>query len=628
MATTETPPRPRAKKRPARSKQPPPRVDAEAAQRVFSSQAQRKFAVWFETFARIVDKEGEEIQPRVNVLQRRIRDAWEWCQEQGQACSLIVCKPRQGGCSTGSVGLGYHVCQSSRTRTRMRIMGGQYKHTKNLWTILKTFAERDKCPWPRGKIEVGDQVAKAEGIEISQETAGDKDAGRSGTYRVVIVTELGRWREKGVANAKKVLSGFLACCPRMPGTLRIIESTAQGVGGEFASRYHKAVTLEQWKAGMRGNGFIRIFAAWWEFEDYTKELDAEEARRLEADLSEEEREMRDRYALSPGQLAWRRETIALELDGDADVFKQEYPANEQEAFLSSGRPRFSRAGLDRQREISRAYRSLRSHGDISLSPDWQTAWVESEEEDSIFHRYEDRKEGLRYLVSVDTAEGATQAMGMDPDCHSVKVLRAGYYDERGQWRAPAVVMRIRPPRAAYRQGCRWDADVLEDAIYRAALYYGNCMIVVEMNHDIGVIELLKKRKETPGAPKPKIFARPVFNEREQRTTNALGWRTTSGNREAIVSGLAAAIRETGKEGGGIEIRCAHAIDECSHFERLDNGRSEAGAGWHDDDVLSLAIGLACIGQATIYTQPRVKRVDPADVKLLTRGKRRAKGQYR
>lgn len=625
-----------AKRRPTRRKPAPAQeIQGEDAAQLVMALARKDPKVWFETYARIVPKgdDPEPIKPKLNALQRRVFAVWEYCQREGIPCSIIVCKPRQGGSSTGAIGLGYHIVQGRPGTNRMRIMGGKYKQVANLWRILETYAARDTCIWPKGKMQVLEKVARSGASDVTQETANDPDAGRSGTFRVVIITELGRWRDSGVANAGKVLSGFLACCPRRPGTLRLIESTAQGVGGEFHSRYFKAVPYEEFLAGKRNEtGFCRIFAAWFEFDDYVKVLTREEEEALEQDLDAEEREMRDRYNLTLGQLAWRRETIAGECEGDVDKFKQEYPSNEDEAFLSSGKPRFSRDGLAKQDALSRGAERILEYGDISLSEDWRAAWQPTSEEESVIHLYEHPRHGREYILIVDPMTGETQANGKDPDCHSVIVLRKGYLDEHGIWHPPAMAARIRPPRRDYKYACRWDADVLEATIYRMALYYGNCRIVVEMNKDIGITELLKARgrdKDTRHpAPKPRLYEREVFNEREQRRTKSLGWMTTSGNREALINSLAQAIRKTGDEGAGIEIRCPHAISECRHFEVAPSGRSEAVDGWHDDDVLALAIGVQCLGQATVYVEPVVKRVDPPEVRKLLGGvKKRRPGMY-
>jgi hypothetical protein len=597
----------------------PGTIDCDATKHVVMGLARKSPAVWFENFGRIVDKEGELIKPKINTLQRRVFDAWQYCQQTGIPCRIILCKPRQKGSSTWATALLYWICQAVGQTTRARIIGGKYSQVKNLWDMLRVYGENDGCIWPRGKATVLDDRVTVGPSEITKETANNPDAGRSGTFRVVIVTELGRWREAGVAAAKKVLSGMLNCVPKEPGTLVIIESTAQGIGGEFHSRYWKASPLAAFKAGRRGSGYIRVFAAWFEFPDSWQDLTDDEARAIEEDLDDEEKMLRDRYDLVLEQLAWRRATIADDCDGDTDLFKQEFPSNEEEAFLSSGRPRFSRRGLDMQLVMAEEAERERETGNIHLSDDYLPSWEPTDEAECVYHLYERPREGMRYILSLDPATGAMQAMGEDPDCNSATVLRAGYLDDQGQWHQPALAARIRAPRRDYRDANRWDPDVLEPAIYALALFYGNCRIVVEMNKDMGYIELLKRRGNDPAKPNEpaaRLYEREVFNEREQRKVKALGWQTTESNREALLITLAGAIRSTGEDGGGIELRCPHLVQECVHFERNEKGKSVASGGWHDDDVMSVAIGLQCIGHATTYRVPKVQRLDPPEVRRI------------
>lgn len=608
----------------------PPGIDSDAAKHVTMALARRDAAVWFECFGRIVMKSGELSPPKMNTLQRRVLEAYLYCLANDIPCRIIVLKPRQKGSSTWATGLLYWICMSSQETIKARIIGGKYKQVKNLWDMLETYAVNDECLWPKGKARVLDDRAEMGDCEVTKETALDDDAGRGGSFRIVLATELGRWKSKGVAAAAKVLNGILACVPRLPGTLVIMESTAQGVGGEFHSRYWKASTMEQFRAGRRGSGYIRVFAAWFEFPDSRVTLTEKEKKALAADLSEEEREIVDRYDLDMEQMAWRRFTIDDECDGDTDKFKQEYPSNEEEAFLTSGRPKFSRSGIAKQQVLARAAQQDMVPGEISINDDYKTSWQSTDTNEAVFHRYEEPMEGRSYLVILDPATGESQAAGLNPDVHSIIVLRAGYVaTETGLWVQPAVACRIRPPRKDYKEGCRWDPDVVTDAIYRLAIYYGNCKVVVEMNKDLGVIELLKAKGRVTGAPRPNLYQRKVFNEREQRTMKAYGWNTTSGNRDAVIGVLAKAIRETGGENGGISINCLHAVSECAHFEVGPTGRAEAADGWHDDDVMSLAIGMQCIGEATPYYLPRVTRAVPAEVQRMEarQEKRRPRGQY-
>jgi hypothetical protein len=180
----------------------------------------------------------------------------------------------------------------------------------------------------------------------------------------------------------------------------------------------------------------------------------------------------------------------------------------------------------------------------------------------------------------------------------VFVLRAGYFDERGAWRAPKVVARLR-------HGAQWDIDILEAEVAKLADCYGGCLIVPEVNMDRGLIELLKLRGM-------RIYERRQWNRRDQKLTNQLGWLTSTETRGPIIEGLARVIREQGTDGDGLEVLCPRAIEQMQAFIVKQNGRAEARSGKHDDDVLSLAIGLACLDGATVYRAARRKVGKPVD----------------
>ncbi len=122
------------------------------------------------------------------------------------------------------------------------------------------------------------------------------------------------------------------------------------------------------------------------------------------------------------------------------------------------------------------------------------------------------------------------------------------------------------------------------------------MIAVEINLDRGLVELLKLRGAT-------LYRREIFNRTDYKTTEAYGYQTNQRTRENMIETLAAAIREHDTEGAGVDIWCPQALEQCENFVRKANGRSEAGDGWKDDDVISVAMGLELIDQATPYYAP-------------------------
>jgi hypothetical protein len=242
------------------------------------------------------------------------------------------------------------------------------------------------------------------------------------------------------------------------------------------------------------------------------------------------------------------------------------------------------------------------HGILEDTKERRINWRRTEEGEAKFTIFEKPIVGCRYILSVDPMTGATQTVGLDPDKHGIFIIRAGYWANNGGWVRPATAARIIQ--------CRWDIDVVEDAVWKLARFYGSrsgCKIAIEMNMDRGLTELLKLR----GAD---LYIREVFNQLEQKTTGALGFQTNSKTREMLVEGLAAAIREWDTAGNGIDIFCPHALEQFDNFIVKPNGRSEAGEGHHDDDIFGIGLGLELIGHATTYAPERFGDSMPPDLR--------------
>jgi hypothetical protein len=112
--------------------------------------------------------------------------------------------------------------------------------------------------------------------------------------------------------------------PNEPGSEVIIESTANGVGGEFHERWQQA------EAGI--GDYQAIFVPWYWQDEYRRPVPEGFV------LTANEEKYRAAYGLDIGQMAWRRAKIA-ELK-DEMLFKQEYPATAAEAFQMTGHDGF------------------------------------------------------------------------------------------------------------------------------------------------------------------------------------------------------------------------------------------------------------------------------------------------
>ena len=156
-----------------------------------------------------------------------------------------------------------------------------------------------------------------DGLESGYEvgTAGTKDVGRSKTLQLFHGSEVAFW-----PNASTHFAGVVQAVPDLPDTEIILESTANGVGGEFHARWQQA------EAGI--GDYAAIFLPWFWHAEYRRDVPDGFA------LDEEEAAYAALHGLDLGQMVWRRAKIA-ELK-DPLLFRQEYPATAAEAFQSSG----------------------------------------------------------------------------------------------------------------------------------------------------------------------------------------------------------------------------------------------------------------------------------------------------
>src|SRR5262249_51565784 len=89
-------------------------------------------------------------------------------------------------------------------------------------------------------------------------TANNLNIGRGSSIRFLHLSEYAFWR-----NAKVLMTGLMQTVPHDPDTMVVIESTANGVGGDFYARWQEASDPSS------DSEWIAVFFAWWEHPEYT-----------------------------------------------------------------------------------------------------------------------------------------------------------------------------------------------------------------------------------------------------------------------------------------------------------------------------------------------------------------------
>lgn len=152
-------------------------------------------------------------------------------------------------------------------------------------------------------------------------TASKEDVGRGRTLHAVHCSEVAFW-----PMADEIVAGLSEAIPYEHGTICVMESTAQGVGGYFHDEWMKAID----PAGDKST-FTPMFFPWYEHDEYA----IPDSTLKYGDLDDDEREMLATYPqMTLPKLAWRRRKAMTY--SNPDQLKEEYPNSMEEAFLSTG----------------------------------------------------------------------------------------------------------------------------------------------------------------------------------------------------------------------------------------------------------------------------------------------------
>ena len=282
----------------------------------------------FEYFARAclrVRTKSGKMEPFVlNRAQRFLHDHLEKQRRDTGKVRAIILKGRQMGASTYIEGRFYWRLWKDRG-LRAFILTHEQAATDNLFAMAKRYHEA----MPDG-LAHETQAANAKELAFAGRdssymvaTAGTKEVGRSSTIQLLHGSEVAFW-----PNAEEHTAGLIQALADEDGTEAIFESTANGIGNVFQRRYAGA---------QRGAEYQAIFMPWF--------WDAGYASPAPDDWTPGSKwiEYGTTYALTMDQLWWafrKNQDMATATGQSEDEpcwkFRQEYPANADEAFQTAG----------------------------------------------------------------------------------------------------------------------------------------------------------------------------------------------------------------------------------------------------------------------------------------------------
>lgn len=536
--------------------------------------------VWFSTFAVIKDKRGKDIKPVANTLQKRMFAHYRKCQIEKVPCKMVILKPRQKGASTCAQALTYHHMRKNENLSGS-LMGDIAGTSDKVFEIYRRYAENDIFPWDDTGTNLLDNGNLADTIKLNtgsvygKETAGSKNAGRSGTIQVGNMTETAFWTTTG--RGDPALAYLQSLYDGDSISLVVADSTPNGPQGWFYNTW------------VQDNEWAKIFAAWFEFEDSKIPFESEEAlQEFKDTMTDDEHSEIERFNPGWEQMHWRRRTLQDKCNGDLSKFRQEYPSDPEECFLMSSRPRFHTDIVKKMDDNAKQQKS--EVGTINLQNEGQTASFKPDERgfcEIWNHPHEDDK----YVISVDTCTGEDQqeqGLAADPDYHSVQVWRAAYEDYHGNWHVSRLV-------ALHHS--RVDIGYLAEEIEALSTYYGKALVIPEVNNSgLAIVRYLIDR----GVP---CYRRRRMNDSSGMVEKSFGWSTDKITRKTIIDHLASEIIEE-----NVDVPSPEVLKEFKTFVINDKGKPEAAPGHHDDHVLAAAIALYNIDSASTYRGFKKKRI--------------------
>lgn len=548
------------------------------------------FHIYRERNLFIQDKRSGEIVPfELNWAQELLVERVIADIAMGVPVRYIILKARQMGLSTVIEALCYW-WTTTHKNVKSVIIAHETEASSNLYDMFKRYFDNSHQMFqPTRKynnkkelvFDVSDEIKqqyKAEGKEApglgsSIKTLVAKEGkGRSATIQFFHGSEVAFWEAKA-----DVVSSAVQAVPMYGGTFAFLESTANGVGGYF---------YDEWQFAKKGEGsFKPLFFAWHEHNEYEREGEPgsydEEEKEL---LTIFEEKGYDRGSWDR-KIMWRREKMK-DFRSDPKKFYQEYPKDDMEAFLSSGRPKFHTKMLVKMENYAVAWAKEypQIFGDIIENPDSNSMQkyifvpkeVEFQGQDPTPLKIWDlpANKDERFVLAVDVSEGKlnVESNKKENDYSVITVLRVSDLKTVARWRGHI------------------DPDLLGVEAFKLGTFYNTALIGVEVNnHGLTTVQSLRNKFYR------NLYMRETNEEHQfQERTATMGWQTNRKTKPKIINNLATAIRE----GDILELDII-CIRECLTYIVDDQGAFNAQEGMFDDCVMSLAIALELANYVSI-----------------------------
>ena len=584
-------------------------VTAEAIEKVVENfiriRIRYDFPFWCAMFVYIKKKGGgEDILFRLNRPQRKLVQRLENMRMANKPIRLIILKARQWGGSTAIQLYMAWLQLVHQTGLNSLIIAHQGTGSDEIKDMFDRMIEA----YPVNLLHsISDAYSKTEpkmegvgksgnifrvpqrNCKVKIGTAERPNSCRGGDYNLVHLSEVGLWKETEGKKPEDIVRSACSGILLRPLTMIVYESTPNGVGNFFHREYLSA------KNPFIKSQFEALFVAWHEIEQYELAFSNNTEREKFAEhlynnrLNSEVKSDRE----EPGTYLWYLWELGATLEAinwyvsERTKFRShgdiasEFASDDIEAFTFSGRKVFSSEDVERFRTDCRP---PRWRGEIyGAADDGELAKEELrfvKKSDGQLFMWHDVERSTseqvidRYLVVVDVCKGHTK----NADFADILVIDRLY-----------IMDGLYPIIAAEWHG-HIDMDRLAWKAMQIAAYYDNALLVIESNtletnntkgeaeyiltliHDI-YGEQLYARKQSAEDIRKKI-------------PRKFGFHTNMVTKKNVIYNLQVTIREHLY----VE-REEECLNEYLTYIETEKGGYEATEGYHDDRLMTRAIGL-------------------------------------
>jgi hypothetical protein len=459
-------------------------------------------------FLRIPTKQAGIVPFRWNRPQRMLARAVQRQIDAGRPIRIVVLKSRQVGISTWVQSFQIHRLHLRSNRVALTL-AHEEKSALNLFDMQRRYYEGlpKTGPLAAPKRFFTRRQLQFEGTRSNSQVAVvGKAAGRSFTCHYLHLSELAFYENAG-ATMQAVKQGV----PKVEDSAVFIESTPKGWGNAFHRVYRRA------KSGK--SNYLAVFIAW--YDDPTCRM---RPWFTIDELDEPERELLRLYPdrVDLEALAWRRDTIANECDGDPDVFREEYPSDDQSCFLTSGRPVFDKPGLVYQTQAvpqEEPYEGLPPPCEIEVNERKEIEF--RPQRNGRVWLLKERQPRHQYVVGVDPSEG-------DPGSTASPIAVLDQFDLS----FPALWYGRTPP------------EILAEHAVRLCRYFNDALLIWEANNH-GIAFGMRVRELEYG----NVYMRKVSDESVAgEVSDKAGYWTSQKARHNLVNTYRKYVREAALNG--------------------------------------------------------------------------------